>query len=178
MMAGRNKKYTTDMLKMIVRQFRQEDTENKITVSRLINYSGIPKDVWYRNKEILDYIKQANFAPLLIKTEAAEIPSEHDIIKACGDDVEKYKEFIHSLLDTVASQEREIIKLRKDSEGIAKSDIEKLNEKIKEQEKTIKKLSDKLNYAISEDDRLINLKDNIDKTDVRTFSSQFGELFE
>ena len=170
-MAGRNKKYTTDMLKMIVRQFRQEDTENKITVSRLINYSRIPKDVWYRNKEILDYIKQANFAPLLIKTEAAEIPSEYDIIKACGDDVEKYKEFIHSLLDTVASQEREIIKLRKDSEGIAKSDI-------KEQEKTIKKLSDKLNYAISEDDRLINLKDNIDKTDVRTFSSQFGELFE
>ena len=65
-MAGRNKKYTTDMLKMIVRQFRQEDTENKITVSRLINYSRIPKDVWYRNKEILDYIKQANFAPLLI----------------------------------------------------------------------------------------------------------------
>ena len=68
--------------------------------------------------------------------------------------------------------------MRKDSEGIAKSDIEKLNEKIKEQEKTIKKLSDKLNYAISEDDRLINLKDNIDKIDVRTFSSQFGELFE
>ena len=123
-MAGRNKKYTTDMLKMIVRQFRQEDTKNKITVSRLINYSGIPKDVWYRNKEILDYIKQANFAPLLIKTEAAEIPSGHDIIKACGDDVEKYKEFIHSLLDTVASQEREIIRLRKDSEGIAKSEIE------------------------------------------------------
>ena len=177
-MAGRPTTITIEQLKRIVRQYQRENIGKKVMVLDLVRYSGISKNTWYRKKEILDYIKQVNFTPLLIKTEAAKIPSEHDIIKACGDDVEKYKEFIHSLLDTVASQEREITRLRKDSEEIAKSDIEKLNEKIKEQEKTIKKLSDKLNYAISEDDRLINLKDNIDKTDVRTFSSQFGELFE
>ena len=114
----------------------------------------------------------------MIKAQSAEIPSENDIFKACGNDVEKYQEFIRKLLDTIDAMDREREKLKRELKGVSSTEVNELNEKVKEQEKIIKNLTDKLNYATSENDSLINLSDNLDKLDVRTFSEQFKELFE
>lgn len=177
-MAGRPKTLELDKLKAIVRQYQRENIGKKIMVADLVRYSSISKNTWYRNQEILAYIKQANFAPLLIKAQERDIPSEHDIIKSCGNDIDKYKDVVHMLLDTIDLQNRELVSLKKSTEGITYADVETLNKKVAEYEKIISKLLDKLNFAISEKDKLINIKDNMDKTDISTFSSQFGELFE
>ena len=177
-MAGRPKTITTEHLKEIVRQYQRNNIGKKIMIPDLVRYSGISKNTWYRNEEIIEYIKQANFTPLMIKAQSAEIPSENDIFKACGNDVEKYQEFIRKLLDTIDAMDREREKLKRELKGVSSTEVNELNEKVKEQEKIIKNLTDKLNYATSENDSLINLSDNLDKLDVRTFSEQFKELFE
>ncbi|MBO5470806.1 MAG: hypothetical protein J6A03_13855 [Lachnospiraceae bacterium] len=57
-------------------------------------------------------------------------------------------------------------------------EIRRAKDEIDEKDKIIKRLNDKINLITVKDDKLINIKDNMVRTDRNTFAVQFRELFE
>ena len=176
--AGRKPTYTDNDLKAIVKQYCMENIGQKVTVTKLISYSGISKATWYRSEAAQKYIQDMNYAPLLVATKDVAIPTLNEIQKTCGNDVAKYKEVIRTLLDIIEKQGEEIDSYKKMDRGIDSNITEKLKNEMLEKDRTIKRLNEKINMITASNDKLINLKDNMDKTNKNTFLTQFKELFE
>lgn len=179
---GRKTQYTDDDLVAVIIAYAKKHPGQKIGIDSLVAESGISRATWYRSAKARNKIAELNYAPALVEMEInSSLPTMSDVIKQCGDDVDKYKDVVKILLDTISTQAAE----KKKTDAISPDDYEavkeenkKLHQDLDKANKQIDKLNVRLNAVINHRDDLINLKDNIDKMDSRTFDEQFGDLFD
>lgn len=177
------KKYTLDALKEIVNNYAVVNIKKKITIAGLIEYSGISKNTWYRCDEIIEYINKMNYNVGTVNiSKDTRIPSASELYKSCDGEETKIKAAFTQLLDIIEKMvdEKENIKVGKNDKTPAeyKEEIERLNKIIKEQANIIEKQNRKIHEITFKDDKLINLNDNIEKMNSKTFSEQFGYLLD
>lgn len=175
---GRKTSFTEENLVSIIIQYAQMNPGKKILMKDLVDYSGISKATWYRSKIAQQKIRQLNYAPLIAETKIEDIPTITDIKKSCGDDIDKYIVVIEKLIDIIAEQSKEAKENTKRENNFDSSIVRELQAQIKAKDRLIHKLNERMNADIYDNDKMINIRDNLDKMDAKNFQKQFGDLFD
>lgn len=165
-------KHSDDDLIKIVERYARTHHESKISVKELSEESGISMSTWYKRPNVMKVIDKINNAPINLQMDFAEIPSVNELYRKYGKNDESIKMVLEQLLSMVARSEKNANKYQN-----LVTENEKLKREIKEKDVAIRLLNDKINALIANNDSMINLSDNIDKMNRKTFGSQFGEMF-
>ena len=163
-------KHSDDDLIKIVERYARTHHESKISVKELSEESGM--STWYKRPNVMKVIDKINNAPINLQMDFAEIPSVNELYRKYGKNDESIKMVLEQLLSMVARSEKNANKYQN-----LVTENEKLKREIKEKDVAIRLLNDKINALIANNDSMINLSDNIDKMNRKTFGSQFGEMF-
>lgn len=174
--------YSTETLKSYVLKFIEAYPDRKVDIAALVEFSKISKNTWYRNKEINEYINRLNRSPLQTKYESGITMTCSEIFRSCNNDPIRLKEVISQLLDIIQSSsiddKNKSLNFSEDKTMEYVKQIEELKDELKKKNKIIENMNKKINIITATDDKLINMQDNIDKMNVKTFSEQFKELFD
>lgn len=174
-MRGRKSKYTDELLIAEIMRYSHEYPGCRIQISSLVAYTGISKATWHRSAAAISKINQLNYAPLIATISKTSLPTLSEVKKTCGDDPQKYIEMISMLLDLIPDSTDEHPAT---SESKTESQlVQQLRLEIKKKDKLIDRLNVKINALTNQDDKLINLQDNIEKLDAATFDQQFEDQF-
>lgn len=178
MSRGRKTDYTFTKLKEEVNRFASENLDVKITVPVLVKATGISKNTWYRCKEILDYINALNSNSNIQVQFGGHYPTASELYDRCKGDEKKTKAIFVQLLDIIECQNNQLENYQKATENISLEEINKLQETVKMKEAVIGKLNNRINELTMKDDRLLNIRDNLNKMRTKSFSEQFGYLLD
>lgn len=180
MAKGRKIDYTTDKLKKLVNDYVRDNLHKRITITDLVKFTGISKNTWYRYQEAIDYINDMNQNPDIVTTLSdSEYPTPAELYERCKGEEHKTKAIFTQLLDIIESLSANSTTSRTNSVSVDTSkEVEELKRQLQEKDRIIAKQNDKINYLTFKDDSLINIGHNIEKMKVKTFSEQFGYLFD
>lgn len=180
MAKGRKIDYTIDKLKKLVNNYVKQNLNKRITITGLVKSTGVSKNTWYRCQEIIDYINNLNSNPdTAASFPDGEYPTPTELYDKCRGDEQKIKVMFTQFLDIIESLSTKISEAESSSsKEVSSEEIESLKEQLREKERIIAKQNDKINSLILKDDSLINIGDNIEKMKAKTFSEQFGYLFD
>lgn len=176
MLSDEKKKDKEEKVIRLIENLYLANPSEKLVISELAQKLPVSRSYLYRSKRICETIEKLNKPEPLDMGERGQLPNVYEILKMCGDDIEKYKEVVDSLMSIVENQKKIIEKMKKES-VLTNTDMKKT---IEEKDKMIKKLNKMLNYNILNSPELIdlNIKENIKKMDPDTFEEQFKDLFE
>lgn len=178
MSKGRKTDYTPDKLKLLVNDYVKANPNKRITIADLVRFSGVSKNTWYRCQEAIDYINALNCNPdTAVSTLGNEYPTPQELWDRCDGNEQKTKAVFTQLLDIIES----LFESKEQSfpeNFVSSEEVEELKRQLQEKERIIAKQNDKINSLILKDDKLINIGDNLDNMKAKTFSEQFGYLFD
>lgn len=180
MAKGRKTDYTVDKLKKLVNDYVKQNLNKKITITGLVKSTNVSKNTWYRCQEIIDYINDLNTNPDTVASSSnGEYPTPSELYDKCKGEEQKTKAIFTQLLDIIESLSTKISDAEDlSSKKVSSEELELLKEQLREKERIIMKQNDKINSLILNDDKLINIGDNLENMNAKTFSEQFGYLFD
>lgn len=180
MAKGRKTDYTPEKLKKLVNDYMRDNLHKRIIITDLVKFTGVSKNTWYRCQEVIDYINAMNKNPDSATTSLnSEYPTPAELYKKCKGEEHKTKAIFTQLLDIIESlSANSSVSSTSSDSGAASKEIEELKRQLQEKEKIIAKQNDKINALTLKDDKLINIGDNLENMKAKTFSEQFGYLFD
>lgn len=175
-MAGRKTKYSTQELLSIVEKYQKSNSNSTITIDKLVKYSGISKNTWYRNDEVMKLIEKVNSTPIILSvSDDITLPSVEEILEKSNNDEVLLRKSIHSLLETIVMLKRQA----------DKGNIEKLineNQRLRKELEGKNQLIDKLRKEL--DDKTLDDISKMSKEDIHrkmnktSLVDEFKGLFE
>lgn len=166
--------YSKKDLERWLTKYIKNHPHERITITELAVFSGISRNTWYRNEDIIKKIELINETPVMVDIQGNnELPTAQQLVKSCKNEVELIK-MVQSLLD-------EIIKLTmaNNKENIAKlkSAVTTLQKQVRERDEHIKMLTAQIDSQIIASLPDMSPQAVIESTNVSSFKEQFADLF-
>lgn len=166
--------YSKKDLERWLTKYVKDHPHEKITITELTAFSGISRNTWYRNEDIVKKIQFINETPVMVDMQGNnELPTAQQLVKSCKNEAELIK-MVQSLLD-------EIIKLTmaNNKENIAKlkSTAVALQKQVRERDDHIKMLTAQIDSQIIAALPGMSPQTIIESTNVSSFKDQFADLF-
>lgn len=188
---GRPKKYDEDVLKKILLKYASENKGGKITVGKLVKYSGLPIQAWRFNDDIKNMIKELNEPQYIIEIDTDElktvpIPSAEDIVNANYKNKDRLKKVVSDLIEVYQHTYNQLFELKKTEEELEKVknelneanlNIRNLKEEVEFYKNEAMKTAIKTTTAIGRTE--LNIEENL--IDLKKYSetnTTFADLFE
>lgn len=188
---GRPKKYDTSVLEKILLKYASENTGGKITVGKLVKYSGLPIQAWRFNDDIKKMIKELNEPQYVIGVDTEELktiplPSAEDIVNANYKNKDRLTKVISDLINVYQHTYNQLFKLRKSEEELenVKQELILANSKIQNLEREIefykhKAIGTSIKTTTAVGRTELNTEENL--IDIKKYSetnTTFKDLFE
>lgn len=166
--------YSKKDLERWLTKYVKDHPHEKITITELSAYSGISRNTWYRNEDIVKKIEAINETPIIVDMQGEnELPTAQQIVRSCKTEDELIK-VIQSLLD-------EIVKLtmanNKENVAKLKATAATLQKQVKERDEHIKMLTAQIDSQIVAALPDMSPQVIIESTNVSSFKDQFAGLF-
>ena len=166
--------YSKKDLDRWITKYIKHHPHERITITELAAFSGISRNTWYRNEDIIKRIELINETPVVIDMQGNnELPTAQQLVKSCKTEAELIK-MVQSLLD-------EIIKLTmaNNKENIAKlkSTATTLQKQVRERDEHIKILTAQIDSQIIAALPDMSPQAVIESTNASSFKEQFADLF-
>lgn len=166
--------YSKKNLERWLTKYIKYHPHERITITELATFSGISRNTWYRNEDIIKKIEIINETPVMVDMkENSELPTAQQLVKSCKNEAELIK-MVQSLLDeivklTMANNKENISKL--------KTTLASLQKQVRERDEYIKMLTAQINSQIVAALPNMSPQAIIESTNVSSFKDQFAELF-
>lgn len=182
---GRPKKYSTEKLLKILNNYIIEKSPPKITISALVEYSGLPIQAWRFNEEITNEIKKSNNRLEKISfnisaddiNKLLSISSAEDFINTNYKNKAKLIKIFQDLIELYQFSANEALKVKdvNKENQILKSQIKTLRQDVDYYKEEMKKMAVQSTNTLERKEK--KLKENV--LDIKTYSEtnkSFKEL--
>ncbi len=165
--------YSKKDLERWLTKYMKDHPHEKVTITELSAYSGISRNTWYRNEDIVNKIEAINETPLMVDMKGSnELPTAQQLVKSCKTEEELIK-VVQSLLDeiiklTMANNKENLTKL--------KTTAATLQKQIKERDEYIKMLTAQIDSQIIAALPNMSPQAIIESTNSSSFKNQFADL--
>lgn len=166
--------YSKKDLERWLTKYVKDHPHERITITELASFSGISRNTWYRNEDIVKKIEVINETPVMVDMQGNnEMPTAQQLVKSCKNEAELIK-VVQSLLDEIVK-----LSMANNKENITKlkATAATLQKQVRERDEHIKLLTAQIDSQIVAALPDMSPQAVIESTNVSSFKDQFADLF-